>query len=146
MDEAKEEWIIDITKEHEYYGSIDSITGREYLQNLGNEARGVFGENFWIDQVLPNPGERDWSTLNWKDARYPDADILCITDVRYPNEADRIRALGGVVWEVLRPGVESDGHASEKPLPRHLVNYQIRNVGDIPYLRTQVALALQETL
>ena len=25
------------------------------LQNMGNEARNVFGEDFWVDQVLPEP-------------------------------------------------------------------------------------------
>jgi hypothetical protein len=144
MDEAKEEWVIDITDRAT--GEEQShVTGRQYLQNIGNEARGVFGENFWIDQVLPPGGDLPGRNAYGK-THYPGVETLCVTDVRYPNEAERICALGGVVWEVVRPGVESDGHASEKPLPRYLVNYQIRNVGDIPYLRTQVALALQETL
>jgi hypothetical protein len=152
MDQAKESWVIDIfLQPPDYYDeSADhTLTGRQYLQNIGNEARGLFGDTFWIDHVLPNPVKypSTQSALNhMRSVMYPHTDILCVTDVRYENEAQRIVDLGGVVWEVTRPGLESDGHASEQPLPRDLIDYQIRNVGDLAYLKTQVALALQETL
>lgn len=106
-----------------------ALSGRQYLQNLGNEARTVFGENFWVDQVLPREPLNDTSTL-------------VISDVRYPNEAERIRALGGVVWEVVRPGVDSDGHVSEQPLPRELISYQINNNSSLAQLADHVEAAL----
>jgi hypothetical protein len=40
---------------------------------------------------------------------------VVVTDVRFPNEVDAIRALGGKVIRINRGSAElSDGHASEK--------------------------------
>lgn len=125
-------------------------TGRAYLQNLGNNAREIFGVDFWVDQVLPRPrtliGNSWYNHVQMRQgdlqARYPIADCVVITDLRFENEAERVRALGGVVWEVTRPGVESDGHASEQPLSRNLVDIQIANDADLPTLERRVKEAL----
>lgn len=166
MDEAKECWLIEILKAHDMgfspydppglvhsHYKLSGLTGRQYLQNLGNEARGVFGDDFWVDQVLLNPAnidERDWSQNNdvteYVAEQYPGVDVLCITDERYPNEAQRVRAVGGVTVELVRPGTASDGHASEIPLPRDLVDYQIINDGTLADLEHKVAGLLKEIL
>lgn len=125
-------------------------TGRAYLQNFGNTAREVFGADFWVDQVLPRPrtliGSSWYTHVQVRQGdlqvRYPAADCVVITDLRYENEAERVHALGGAVWEVTRPGVESDGHASEQPLPRNLVDVQIANDADLPTLEGRVKEAL----
>jgi hypothetical protein len=125
------------------------LTGREYLQNLGNEARNTFGDTFWIDMVLPRPavpGLNGPTNADRIERMYPDVDVVAITDLRYENEAARIKALGGVVWEVVRPGLESDGHASEQPLPRELVDWQIINDGDLSDLEDKVNEAIREAL
>lgn len=142
MDRFKEDGDIDVLG-----GFNRSITGREYLQNLGNEGRKVFGDTFWIDHVLPNPIHQDsalWEIepIKMVEYRYPGVDCLCVTDVRYDNEAERIRDLGGVVWEVIRPGLKSDGHPSEQPLPRELVDHQILNDGDLRDLEREVERAM----
>lgn len=120
----------------------DSITGRQYLQHVGNEARNLFGEFFWVDQVTPF----DRRTLKqvWEDDRYRLPDYAGITDLRYQNEANRVRTLGGIVIEVVRPGVESDGHASEQRLPRHLVDYTIHNDDTLAVLYDKVAWVLND--
>jgi hypothetical protein len=123
-------------------------TGREFLQNFGQKAREAFGDNFWVDQVLPIAVEG--SPDGWQRVAlakdYGDVDLLCITDLRYPNEADRIKALGGVVWEIVRPGLDSDGHSSEQPLPPELVDWQVLNDGGLLDLRDRVGEAVRETL
>lgn len=129
----------------------NDLTGRTLLQRLGNEARVVLGDTLWIDQVLPNPARYDEEDKSDRydellNPMYPDVDCIAFTDLRYPNEAERVRALGGVVWEVLRPNVESDGHDSEIPLPRHLIDWQIMNDGTLDDLRDKVAEAIRETL
>jgi hypothetical protein len=102
------------------YSSIHEESGREFYQNLGTEARDIFGDTFWIDQVLPrvafNPSQPAGREENAKAMaeRYPGVDVLAITDLRFENEAVRVLALGGEVWRVNRPGTESDGHASEQ--------------------------------
>lgn len=159
MDECKEEWVINIVKRIEVsYGydlppSVEprtwhTLTGREYLQNLGTEARKVFGEDFWVDQVLPRvPRQVPHGTVDQLipillQNKYPGTDAVVITDLRFENEAQRVIDLGGEVWEVIRPGLTSDGHASEIPLTRSLVTRQIHNSSDLMNLRFQVEKAL----
>lgn len=127
---------------------LHDLTGREYLQWFGGHARTVFGEGFWVDQVVPEQRttfNEIWSTLgrNMAGAREVGMPAIgCITDVRYPNEAERVLDVGGEVWEVIRPGLESDGHASETPLPRELITTQIDNSGDFAHLARQVSSAM----
>ena len=121
---------------------VTTITGRQYLQNIGTEARKVFGADFWVDQVLPTEGLSHFSALDWLDERY-DTDCVAFTDLRFENEAERVLGIeGGEVWEVIRPGTKSDGHDSEQVLPRHLITRQIDNSGDLANLRFQVEKAL----
>jgi len=74
---------------------------RTFLQNLGDGCRRVFGDEFWIDQVLNRigPGER-----------------VVIPDVRYINEAVRIKEAGGFLIRLSRPGHAGYGHRSETEL------------------------------
>lgn len=122
-----------------------TITGRQYLQWFGAHARDVFGLSFWVDQVAPlddNAFYAIWSTIGRTGPIVGLPELGCITDVRYPNEAERVLELDGVVWEVQRPGLESDGHSSEEPLPRDLITRVIDNSGDLLHLEREVEAAL----
>lgn len=165
MDAAKEKWHVQVRSTGNNVrikrtvtlpsGRADKRTGltmREFLQNLGNEARGVFGEDFWVDQVLPRaiehtPGmdQLDHDLANARACRmlYPGAAVLAFTDLRYENEAQRIKDLGGFNIEVVRPGVESDGHASERRLPRNLIDHVIHNTGTLADLQWEVNKVLE---
>lgn len=87
---------------------------REYLQDVGIEKRNL-DEDYWVDPVLPRPetmpspkafGARLWGSQ-------PETNIV-ITDVRFPNEIERIKSLGGVIVRVDRPGVgPANNHVSE---------------------------------
>jgi hypothetical protein len=147
MNEAKESWEMDVWTLSMVGGLVTQLSGREYLQHIGNRARHLFGEDFWVDQVLPpalGPYKRvvEKHNLNY---RYPGVDVLLMADLRYENEAQRVIDLGGVVWEVLRPGITSDGHDSEQPLPRHMVSWQIVNDDGLDVLRERTAKAIAET-
>lgn len=157
MDECKETWKFDIwdVKGPLLDGvaiPITEFSGRQYLQWFGGGMREVFGDNFWIDQVLPYPGFVMGNMAEEIDAcykeesfwrqKYPDADIVVVTDVRYPNEAQRIKELKGKIWEIVRPGLESDGHSSEIPLPRDLVDLTIVNDGTLADLKRKVGEVL----
>ena len=162
MDEFKETGWLD------YGMSADtspdgSITGRYYLQRFGDRARHVFGDTFWIDQVLPRDRQRFnelWATQPWPSpvngpttvAVLPNAAkpvtnmgfeslpfVGVITDLRYANEAERVLELGGEVWEILRPGLESDGHITEQPLPRALISRQFLNDGTLEQFKTKIS-------
>jgi hypothetical protein len=137
------------------------ITGREFQQNIGKRVRDILGDTLWIDRVLPTDYHSGPSNLRaawpkwWDNFVLPEtgvsanfqggnvADWCCITDVRYPNEAERVLALGGEVWEIVRPGLASDGHETEQPLPRELVTVTINNDADIDNLRAAVQQVAQ---
>lgn len=103
---------------------------RRFLQRLGTEAFRSFDENFWI---------------NWCFNNLPDADS-CITDVRFPNEAERIKTEGGVVWRVERPGVENtDLHPSEAFIQSLPVDVVIHNDGTLEDLQAAVDSLLKES-
>lgn len=103
---------------------------RRLLQDLGEGVRCQLGRDTWVDAVLPgHPGALD----------------VVITDVRYPNEAARILALGGVIWVITRPGVgpvnnhDSEGYAS---WIGGYVHQEVVNGGTLDDLRSAVEDAL----
>lgn len=81
-------------------------TPRHAQQTLGTEwGRQIVGDDIWINA---------WEASACAALDYGDAKGVVADDVRFANEADRIRRLGGIVVAVSRPGVtRSSGHASE---------------------------------
>jgi len=119
------------------------ISYRQMLQNFGTEAmQTAFGVNIWIEAL-------------WKRHQEVDYDLV-IEDCRFPREADDVISRGGIVLEILRPTLEtwenkrpwwwtphleditSEQHASEIPLPRGLVTYQLLNDATIEQLHLVV--------
>lgn len=79
---------------------------RHFLQKLGTEGiRNVFGPNAWVDALHRRLQQEAPSRV-------------CISDVRFLNEAEWVKAQGGILWRVVRPGVGGDDpHPSEKDIP-----------------------------
>ena len=106
------------------------ITRREALQKFGTEAvRGVFGDDFWI---------KSWRQVY---DQIQIIDSVVVSDVRFPNEADTIRDMGGVIVHIVRPGLETVGvpdHVSEKPLEILPNDYFIVNDGSVEQLHEQL--------
>lgn len=84
---------------------------RVFLENLGKGGRDVFGDDFWVEQVL-------------RKVDASDHDRWVIADVRYRNEADAIRARGGVVIRLDRPGF------SPRDFERDMEGYDFDEVFD----------------
>jgi hypothetical protein len=69
---------------------------------------------------------------------------VVISDVRFPNEAAWVKAQGGVVWKILRPGIEAvRAHASESLVDTLPYDYVIDNRGSIADLKYAVDMALE---
>lgn len=96
-------------KETEYGDEI-----RRLLQRLGTEAgRNLLGDNIWVDAALTGHA--------------PGAKIV-VTDVRFPNEAQAIKDLGGIIVRVSRPGVKAvNAHPSETSLDDWPFDYSLEN-------------------
>lgn len=106
-------------------------TARHAMQTLGTTwGRGCIDEQFWVRvlraQVLKCSG------------------LVVVDDVRFPNEAREIIALGGRVFELRRDGVcYTGGHASEQTLPMGLTT-PLRLTRDAPpFLACYVAERLR---
>lgn len=96
---------------------------RHLLQTLGTEwGRDTISASLWVDATMRHIDHlRDCVTTG-----------IVLTDVRFDNEAEAIRARGGVVWEVRRPGAacldaEAAAHESERGVSRRLVDLTIIN-------------------
>jgi hypothetical protein len=102
---------------------------RRFLQRLGTEGvRKHMGEDFWVRTLLLGlDGTK----------RY------VVPDVRFLNEAEAIRAHGGVVWRVVRPGLKAGGHASEEEQTRIEADLTVMNFGSLEDLAEQVSFAFQ---
>ena len=113
-----------------------SMDWREFLQRFGTEmGRETFGSEFWVDFVVPSLD----NAPNW----WPHSDIV-ITDVRFLNEAERIKDFEGKIIEIVRPGYEGDNHVSELGLPDSMIDVRIHNGGTIDNLLWTAGKVLNE--
>lgn len=97
---------------------------RRLLQETGLTVRKFFGEDSWVNLAF--------SGMN-------PTDSIVVTDVRFKNEADKIRHLGGVVWRVERPGVGPvNSHISESQMDGYSYDAIINNDGSLDDLVEKV--------
>ena len=102
-------------------------TPRYAMQTLGTEwGRNLIGEDVWVDVWR----EQTLGVLN-------KGGHVVTDDLRFPNEEIAVKALGGHVVEISRPGVHRDGaHASEAYVPDY----------DVEIINDGTAAALQESV
>lgn len=75
------------------------FTTRWFLQVFGTEAmRGNIRDDFWLIRMRNSLAGLDRAV---------------ITDLRFPNEAKMVRALGGIIVGITRPGCVQSGHVSD---------------------------------
>ncbi len=114
-----------------------SCTPRELYQRFSDACR----------QLDPDVWLRPWKREI--ERRLENCDRVICTDVRTKQEFDAIRALGGEVWRITRPGAgapEAAGmHATERvlaELPNRAFDRVIVNDGDLDDLRLKVESSL----
>jgi hypothetical protein len=103
---------------------LGGLTPRHAMQTLGAEwGRDQMGAGFWV---------KTWTRTK------PGGHIVA-DDVRFPNEAEAIKSLGGYIVRVIRPGMESeDSHASENADLNSYIDVDLLNFRDVPALRASV--------
>lgn len=89
-------------------------TPRDIWITMGNAVRSLI-PTYWVDQLIHTERRRGLH------------DIVLVTDVRYPNEVEAIRAAGGVYIRVIREcDKPSDPDGSDDQLdwcqPDHTIN------------------------
>lgn len=103
-------------------------SARHLLRTLGTEwGRDCVSRDMWMH--LWKKEAIKWTALDG---------IMVADDVRFPNEVDAVRSVGGEVWAVIRPGyLDTSGHRSERDL-LGLATRVITNDGNLDSLRGQV--------
>lgn len=104
---------------------------RPLLQRLGTEVgRQMFSEDFWVDLALK---------------QIPDGAKVVFADVRFPNEAEAVRKLGGQVWRIERDGFgPANDHISEHALNKYDFDQRIYNDKDLESLWDKVGVLCRE--
>ena len=115
------------------------VSYRMLAQTLGTEWGRSIQPDFWLRIAQSHIDGIRVSTFG----QLPD---FVISDVRFENEANWIRAQGGVIWRIVRPGVEPvRSHASESGMEAIHCHRMIPNIGSIQDLRDTVTTALRNT-
>lgn len=92
--------------------------------------RNLFSNDYWLNIV--HEKILDTYRLFGKDC------IIFITDVRFKNEADFIRSIGGSVVRILRELKEEDFHISETNLDGYIFDFNLCNTGTLEQLTGKV--------
>lgn len=104
---------------------------RRLLQRLGTEVG--------RELMSPDPTKSVWIAL--AEAEAAKHERVVFTDVRFPDEAEFVRANDGIVARLTGRGGLGDAnaaHASEQGLDRSLVDFALRNDGQLAQLFAQV--------
>lgn len=117
---------------------------RRLLQLLGTESvRDIFGGDTWVK----NADLRLQALERGEAGCDLPIDVVIWTDCRYPEEAQWIRDNGGIVIEIVRPGVAAvEAHSSEQALPVELVNNRVINCDTLDDLSDLVQMLLPDWL
>lgn len=110
------------------------VSPRQMMQTLGTEwGRSCIHPDLWVMVA-------SWAAIK----QLKSGRNVVFDDVRFPNEAEMIRRLGGELWLVDRPGVHYDGdHSSEGALADVLPDAVVHNSGTFSHLREVVAGLLE---
>lgn len=100
-----------------------SMTVRQFLQRLGTEAiRNGLHKDAWVNALM---------------SEYKAGDNWIIVDCRFPNEAEAVERVRGLIVRIDR-GSPVNNHPSETSLDKYDFDFFIRNNGDMDQLSSQV--------
>ena len=138
-------------KPNEFAGGMYQYTVREFLQKLGTEAmRNVIHENVWVNSLMCDykPDSYTRMSVTYIASKLPN---WIITDTRFPNELEAVKAKEGITINVIRdyalrggPEDPKNQHPSETALDDAKFDYEIVNDGTIEDLVEKVRLILIE--
>lgn len=141
-----------------FKNAIRLMSVREFLQKLGTESvREGLHQNAWVNALFadykPNStwdkfvNEKGEEVYKFPEPIHTDYPNWIITDTRFPNEAEAIKARGGIVARIERRasiddemiwGTNPPRHASETGLDDWKFDYVINNNGSLEELQEAV--------
>lgn len=106
---------------------------RLILQGWGTDfRRKMFGEDYWVKKYA--------NRLKI----IPDRTVVMTTDVRFVNEAEYIKSIGGVLIRISRDTGYYDTHVSETELDNYPFDIAISNNGTKDDLLHEISVALKQ--
>ncbi|MCW5597713.1 MAG: hypothetical protein KIT80_23665 [Chitinophagaceae bacterium] len=115
--------------------SLFGKSPREVMQSFGTDwGRNMIHPDIWVKHTKMNI--RRLLDKNLK---------VVVTDVRYNNEAEMIRDLGGEIWKIDRPNNPfkiDTSHCSENGIADDYIDLTIKNHSDIDKLKRMILIAL----
>lgn len=129
----------------------------EMCQVIGQAIRNV-EPNFFVNKLYHTvyaellPFETVQSGANYGNAFFPFPDIMVVTDVRYINEAQMIKTLGGKLIRIHRNivSIRPSNHPSETEMDslefRSLVDFDLYNHGDLAQLENSTKNLLKSVI
>lgn len=123
---------------------LDPVPLQRFLQNGLQTEREVWGDDYWVDRILPYPDY--FEGFFDAESRTEPTDLAIISDLRQQNEARRVKEYKGLVIEARRPEVAdayitNAGHVTEQRLPATLVDHVVLNDGDPERLEENARVA-----
>ncbi|WP_421365932.1 deoxynucleotide monophosphate kinase [Agrobacterium tumefaciens] len=113
---------------------LQGKTPRHAMQTLGTQwGRDCIGLAFWIELWV-----RRVNLIIAKGAR------VVADDCRFPNEADEVRKLGGVVWRIVGRGGIAGAHESEAGCGQP--DFELMNDGETGALLQKIKEALPQAV
>jgi formylmethanofuran dehydrogenase subunit D len=108
-------------------------SSRNFLQKVGTD---LFRNHSNI--ISPKMGQDVWINIVKKKIQEHPNKCFVITDVRFPNEAQLVKDLGGIVIKLQRDSDYIDNHPSEALIDSLPSDYQFENNGSKEELYTNV--------
>lgn len=102
-----------------------SSDSTDYMIRLGQSARDNLGINVWLEAAFPAPNYMG---------------KVVISDIRQVNEYEAVKARGGEVWRITRPGTVR--RAMDGLLDHLTFDTHIRNIGSLADLRGLVQASI----
>ncbi len=105
-------------------------SARQIMQWWGTEYRRAYsGQDYWTRKLK--------ARIHIQQCGHQFRHV--ISDVRFDNEAEAVRAMGGVIWQIKRPDIKYDAsHCSETDGLRFAPDLVINNCHDIKHLQALV--------
>jgi ABC-type oligopeptide transport system ATPase subunit len=110
------------------------LTSRFAQQRVGTEGYRWLWDRIWVDLLLRQV------------RKLPGDSIAVVTDVRFHNEAEAIRAEGGIIWRIVRASKIPADHVSESEMETIDTDFIVDNSGSLEDLRVQVEVGLKDLL
>lgn len=120
-----------------YERPADFVKDRKLLQWLGTDwGRNTISDTLWVDLWKHQVGLVKNLQKNVK--------VITCDDARFDNEAEAVKAIGGIVVKITRKNANPEGgqgitkHASEQGISESLIDFTIENNGSYLDLGEQI--------